>query len=171
VHGQQIRLLNDADLKFNRDDEQNESRQRHQIRCHQRDSETERHHRGEDRVAHPIEYTGAHQRRRLGGIDSDAPRITHIELRVDRRCDADHRDHDAGGLDPGRVQNAHRRHRPEQLQHRGNDSGRQRDDKADTGEPFRRTEPSADAAEARRSGAAALFPTAPTESERTKDGE
>jgi hypothetical protein len=112
VRGQQIRLLNDADLKFNRDDEQNESRQRHQIRCHQRDSETERHHRGEDRVAHPTEYTGADQRRHLAGIDSDAPRITHIELRVDRRCDADHRDHDAGGLDPRRVQNAHRRHHP-----------------------------------------------------------
>ena len=46
-----------------------------------------------------------------------------------------------------------------------------RHDEADAGEPFRRAQSAADTAESCRSGAAALFPTAPTESERGEDGE
>jgi hypothetical protein len=46
------------------------------------------------------------------------------------------------------VQNAHRRHHPDPLQHRCDDSGRYRGAEAGTGEPFRRTQPSADTAEA-----------------------
>jgi hypothetical protein len=72
VHCQQIRLCHNADLKLNRDDKQNESGERHQIRCHH----------------------------------------------------------------------------PDPLQHRCDDSGRYRGDDAGTGEPFRRTQPSADATEA-----------------------
>src|SRR3954463_936216 len=104
----QIRLFNDAHLKFDRGDEQHKSGDGHQIRCHQRDSEAERDHRGEDRIAHQTEHARADQRRRLAGVDADAPRVTHIELRIHRRGDADHRDRDARGLNPRRVQHAHR---------------------------------------------------------------
>ncbi len=44
-------------------------------------------------------------------------------------------------------------------------------DEADTGEPFHRTDAPGDTAEAGRTGAAVLKPTAPTESEQPEDGE
>ena len=68
----------------------------HDIRRHQGDSEAEHHHRGEDRVAHPAEHPAADQRRRLVRVDADAPRITHVQLGIDRRGDADDRDHGPG---------------------------------------------------------------------------
>ena len=38
-HGEQVGLFDDADLKFDRDDQQNETDESHHIRCHQGDSE------------------------------------------------------------------------------------------------------------------------------------
>ena len=89
-----------------------------EVRCQQSESETERHHGGEYRVAYPSEHAGAHQRGRLALVDADPPRVTHVELGVDGGGDTDHRDHGTGDLDPGRVQEAHRRHHAEQLQDR-----------------------------------------------------
>ena len=166
VLGQQVRLLDGADLQLDRDDEEHEADDGHEIRCHQGDSEAEDHHRGEDRVAYPTEYAAADQRRRLARVDTDPPRVAHVELGVDRRGDADHRDRGAGGLNPRCVQDAKRRHDAEQLQDRREGRHTHRHDEPDTGRPLDRTRATGDAAKSGRSGAAPLFPTAPTESER-----
>ena len=73
------------------------------------------------------------------GIDTDPPRVTHVELGVDRRGDTDHRDRGACGLNPQCVQDAKRRHDAEQLQDRREGRHTHRHDEPDTGRPLDRT--------------------------------
>ena len=104
-------------------------------------------------------------------VDADPPGVTHVDLRVDRRGDADDRHHDPGELDPRRMQETQRRHQTGQLQNRREKRGGHRGHEADAGEPLHRTDAAGDPAETGRPGAAVLKPTAPTESEQTEDGE
>lgn len=71
---------------------------------------------GEDRIAGDREHAGTHQNGGLTGIHADPPGLSHVDLGVHRRDDADHRHDDADRMEPGQVDQ--RRDRAEELQHR-----------------------------------------------------